>query len=70
MHDERRGAVRRRLDAEREHDERRDPPLPQDGADERDQPGDDRQHDSAGDDRADQRGIASEPASGARQATR
>ena len=36
MDDERGRAVGRRLDGEREHDERRDPPLPQDDADERD----------------------------------
>ena len=34
MDDERRRAVGRRLDAEREHDERRDPPFPQHRADE------------------------------------
>jgi len=52
--DECRGAVRRRLDDQREHDERGEPPLPQHGTNERDRSDNDRKHHSSGDDRAKQ----------------
>ena len=55
VEDERRAAVGRRLDREREDRERRDPPLAEARRKhERDHPDDDREDDTAGGDRPDQ----------------
>ena len=55
--DERRRAVRSRLDGQREEQETGEPPVLGDGCDHRADAGDDRQDDAAGHDRADERGL-------------
>ena len=59
VHDERGRAVGRRLDGEREDEERDENPLAKERGHERQHTRDDRQHDPAGDDRADQRRVGS-----------
>ena len=54
---ERRRAIRRRLDGEREEQEAGEPPVLRGDCDQRAHSGDDRQHDAARHDRADERGF-------------
>jgi len=57
VHEERRYAVRRRFDGEREDEECCEPPFTEESGYEREHTRNDREHDTAGDDRPDQRSV-------------